>query len=199
MFVEPVDSEASSLNSSVKQVVSDAPQEAEVVSEVEEVEQPAVDSVSADAESPHAISRSYIEVAAVEEKVPVPAAVPESSIEVVVESVVSEKEEESATPVVDVVDSPTDGNSVVVDSEAEAVEAPVAETDASIPEPPAEPVQPPFEEHMAKATEAKNTATDAFKKGDFDTAKLNYMTALEVLQVDFLAHLGTHYFITELD
>lgn len=178
MFVEPVDSEASSLNSSVKQVDSDAPQEEVVKSEEEVAEQaPAVD-----VESPHAISRSYIEVAAVEEKEDIPAVVTESAI---AESLIGEKEEESVTPGVDVVDSPTDGNNVVIESEVEAVEVPVAETDASVPEPPAEPAQPPFEEHMAKATEAKNTATDAFKKGDFDTAKLNYMTALEVLQVGF--------------
>lgn len=185
MFVEPVDSEASSLNSSVKQVDADAPQTEVVKVDEAEVEQPyAVESVGADMESPHEISRSYIEVAAVEEKDAVEAAAEPEAEEVVVEpTTVSEKEEESEATVVEAVDSPTEGDHVLLENDVEAVEAPVTEADASVPEPPAPPAQPQFEEYMAKATEAKNTATDAFKKGDFNTAKINYMTALETLQV----------------
>lgn len=195
MFVEPVDSETSSLNSSVKQVHSDPPLE-EVVEANEVEHQPGVESV--DEESPNPITRSYIEVDAADEKVTEDAVSGPTLDEETSVVSVSEKEDEATTPVDEVLDSPTINSTVVVegdselveavevkgDSEvAEAVEAPVTEGDSAVPEPPAEPAGPPFEEHMAKATEAKNTATDAFKKGDFHTAKLHYMTALETLQV----------------
>ena len=45
-----------------------------------------------------------------------------------------------------------------------------------------------FEEYMRKATEAKNEATEAFKKNDIETARLKYMTVLETLQVRGPSH-----------
>eukprot|EP01032_Pedospumella_encystans_P022018 gene22018-24963_t len=83
-------------------------------------------------------------------------------------------------------DSPTDNAQAALEEKymkavvelAGASETVAPETDAA----PAAPEENKFDEYMTKATDAKAAATEAFKAKEYNTAKLNYMTALETLQ-----------------
>jgi hypothetical protein len=50
---------------------------------------------------------------------------------------------------------------------------------------PAAPTENPFEEILARAQESKLTATTAYQKADYATARQNYLISLELLQVSF--------------
>ena len=56
---------------------------------------------------------------------------------------------------------------------------------AAPPTDPAAPTENPFEEILARAQESKLTATTAYQKADYATARQNYLISLELLQVSF--------------
>ena len=99
-------------------------------------------------------------------------------------------------------DSPTDNAQAALEEKymkavaelAGASETVAPETDAA----PAAPEENKFDEYMTKATDAKAAATEAFKAKEYNTAKLNYMTALETLQVRTSSHLSVSIFATYL-
>lgn len=111
------------------------------------------------------------------------------------EELVSRTETEFAAP--DKLQTPeegiesTDTKTSPIESHEHATEismTQVSEMDTP-PPPPTESNASPFEEHLVKAAQAKQAATEAYKKSDLATAKLNYLIALETLQVDELVLL----------
>lgn len=90
------------------------------------------------------------------------------------------------------IDSPTDdGRASLEEKYMKAVADLSGASEIVAPEVDATPVvaeENTFEKYMTKATDAKTAATEAFKMKDYNTAKLNYMTALETLQVRFLEY-----------
>lgn len=130
-------------------------------------------------------------------------------VESVVEPAETSKEEQHSLNTVGTVDtpspaldSPTDNAQAALEEKymkavaelAGASETVAPETDAA----PAAPEENKFDEYMTKATDAKAAATEAFKAKEYNTAKLNYMTALETLQVRTNSHFSFSIFATYL-
>jgi hypothetical protein len=116
-----------------------------------------------------------------------------------VETATSGDKSETSNEVVGTIeseDSPT--NDTLGDSltSVQPVDLPISESDSVLEQQPVEVPEIPsaeatpaseirendFNDYITKATDAKNVATNAYKLNDYNTAKINYMTALETLQ-----------------